>query len=64
MILSYAGPSGRQVLLADANPAIGGLPAATMTPLTEAHTGFPPAPDLVPTWAPNVGLPKARLERE
>ena len=36
MIVSYAGPSGRQVLLADANPAIGSLPVATMTPLSEA----------------------------
>jgi len=36
MIVSYAGPSGRHVLLADANPAIGGLPVATMTPLSEA----------------------------
>lgn len=33
MIVSYAAPAGRQVLLADANPAIGALPAATLTPL-------------------------------
>jgi hypothetical protein len=31
MIVSYANATGRQVLLADANPAIGSLPLATMT---------------------------------
>jgi hypothetical protein len=36
MIISYATAAGRQVLLADANPAIGGLDLATMTPLAEA----------------------------
>jgi hypothetical protein len=35
MIVSYAAPGGRQVLLADANPAIGALRAATLTPLHE-----------------------------
>jgi len=30
MIVSYANATGRQVLLADANPAIGSLPLATM----------------------------------
>jgi hypothetical protein len=36
MIVSYAAATGRQVLLADANPAIGALPAATMTPWVPA----------------------------
>jgi hypothetical protein len=36
MIVSYSGPTGRHVLFADANPAIGDLPVATMTPLTAA----------------------------
>jgi hypothetical protein len=35
MIVSYAGPAGRQVVLADANPGIGGLPAATELTLEE-----------------------------
>jgi hypothetical protein len=35
MIVSYAAPGGRRVLLADANPAIGGLGVATLTALTE-----------------------------
>jgi hypothetical protein len=36
MIVSYAGPTGRHVLFADANPAIGDLPMATMNPLPQA----------------------------
>jgi hypothetical protein len=35
MIISYAGPSGREVVLADANPGIGGLAAATELTLEE-----------------------------
>jgi len=35
MIVSYGAGSERRVLLADANPAIGALPVATMAPLTE-----------------------------
>ena len=35
MIVSYAGPGGRQVVLADANPGIGGLSAATRLTLEE-----------------------------
>jgi hypothetical protein len=35
MIVSYAAPGGRRVLLADANPAIGGLRVATLTALNE-----------------------------
>jgi hypothetical protein len=36
VLLSYAGPGGRQVVLADANPAIAGLPTATPLTLDEA----------------------------
>ena len=35
MIVTYAGPGGRQVVLADANPGIGGLGAATPQTLEE-----------------------------
>jgi hypothetical protein len=35
MIVSYGAGAGRRVLLADANPAIGGLPVATLEPLAE-----------------------------
>jgi hypothetical protein len=35
MIVTYAGPAGRQVVLADANPGIGGLRAATLLTLEE-----------------------------
>ena len=41
MIVSYAGPSGRQVEMADANPGIGGLSAATL--LTPEEFGNLPA---------------------
>jgi hypothetical protein len=69
MIVSYATAGGRQVFLADANPAIGGLAAATMTPLAEAgmFRATAPAkqatPDSSPqTPRPNVGPPSARLD--
>ena len=35
MIVSYAAPGGRRVLLADANPAIGALAVSTLTALNE-----------------------------
>lgn len=37
MIVTYAGPDGRRVLVADANPGIFGLPTATLRPLDEAR---------------------------
>ena len=37
MIVSYAAPGGRRVLLADVNPAIGALPVATLTSLPETN---------------------------
>jgi hypothetical protein len=42
MIVSHGVGAGRSVLLADANPAIGALPVATLTPLADAGTE-PPA---------------------
>ena len=35
MIITYAGPAGRRVVMADANPGIGGLSAATQLTLEE-----------------------------
>jgi hypothetical protein len=37
MIVTYSGPDGRRVLLADANPGIFGLATATLRPLDEAR---------------------------
>jgi hypothetical protein len=39
VLLTYAGPGGRRVVLADANPAIIKLPTATLASLEE-----PPGP--------------------
>ena len=39
MIVSYGAAAGRRVLLADANPAIGALPVATLAPLAESAAG-------------------------
>lgn len=73
MIVSYATAAGRQVFLADANPAIGGLAAATMTPLAEAGRFRATAPGEQPVPGsglagepgrpqPNLGPPSARLD--
>ncbi len=76
MIVSYATAAGRQVFLADANPAIGGLPAATMTPLGEAGmfratdpggqpvpgSGQAAGPGRTQGPQPNLGPPSARLD--
>jgi len=64
MIVSYGTATGRHVVLADANPAIGGLAVATMSPLADADAlandtserGRPHGPH------PNVGPPEARLD--
>jgi hypothetical protein len=37
MLLSYAGPAGRELVLADVNPGIGGLASATMRTLDESR---------------------------
>ncbi|HEU5420053.1 MAG TPA: hypothetical protein VFV41_20345 [Streptosporangiaceae bacterium] len=47
VLLTYAGPGGRQVVLADANPAIAGLPGTAAVSLAEARARPPgrrPAP--------------------
>jgi hypothetical protein len=47
MIVSHGVGAGRRVLLADANPAIGALPVATLAPLTDSG-GAPSEPSSVP----------------
>ena len=44
MIITYAGPAGRQVVMADANPGIGGLGAATALTLEEYRRLPSPVP--------------------
>jgi len=44
VLLTYAGPRGRQVILADANPAILGLPAVSLAGLAERPAPPEPAP--------------------
>jgi hypothetical protein len=65
MIVSYGTATGRHVVLADANPAIGGLAVATTSPLADAHAlandppgerGHSQGP------SPNVGPPADRLD--
>jgi hypothetical protein len=50
VLLTYAGPGGRQVVLADANPAIIGLPTATMTPLDQALAALAGGREGRPGW--------------
>ncbi len=62
MIVTYAGPGGRQVVLADANPGIGGLGAATPQTLEEfriAPGGWRSGEAQPP---PNLGPPPPRLD--
>jgi hypothetical protein len=65
MIITYAGPAGRQVVMADANPGIGGLGAATALTLEESRG----APEPVSRRQgrrvrppPNLGPPPPRLD--
>ena len=51
MIITYAGPGGRRVILADANPGIGGLRAATWLTLDEFQSR-PAAPPPRPVPEP------------
>ena len=73
MIVSYAAPGGRRVLLADANPAIGALAVSTLTGLSEiselaaADPGGPaggvegwPAATPENALSPNLGPPPPR----
>ena len=65
MIVSYGTATGRHVVLADANPAIGGLAVATTSPLADAHelADDPPAELGGPHGPPpNVGPPVDRLD--
>ena len=65
MIVSYGTATGRHVVLADANPAIGGLAVATTSPLADAHAlaDDPPAELGGPHGpSPNVGPPVDRLD--
>ena len=57
MIVSYATAEGRQVLLADANPAIGGLAVASMTPFGEADIYGDTAPAEPPMASRTPGEP-------
>ncbi len=63
MIISYAGPAGRELVLADANPGIGALRSATMRTVHE-HLAIPAVPAGVREGldAPNLGPPSARLD--
>jgi len=71
MIITYAGPAGRQVVMADANPGLGGLGTATALPLGEFRGRAAPAPwprrepvagrDGGPA-PPNLGPPPPRLD--
>ena len=56
MIITYAAPGGRQVVMADANPGIGGLGAATQ--LTLEEFGDMPGP-MVPPEAAGARPPAA-----
>jgi hypothetical protein len=62
MIVSYPTAAGRQVVLADANPAIGSLPVATMTPLAEAGGLDTPGADAARGPQANAGPPPVRLD--
>jgi hypothetical protein len=75
MLLSYAGPGGRELVLADVNPGIGALSNATMRTLDESRTApaeppETPAPEAVTSVAvtrfdtepPNLGPPPPRLD--
>jgi hypothetical protein len=73
MIISYAGPGGRQVVMADANPGIAGLRAASALTLEEflSTPGAIPAapPASAPRLAPEPGgraapEPGGRLAQE
>ena len=60
MIVSYAGARGRELLLADANPGIGGLPSATMHSLGESLSVIPAGVSVA--LDANLGPPPARLD--
>jgi hypothetical protein len=55
VIVSYASARGRQVVLADANPAIATLPTATLLTPEEARQAAEPASGADSPWAPEAG---------
>ena len=59
MIVTYAGPGGRQVVLADANPGIGSLGAATLLTLDEFRR-LPAAAAPAPEGVRSVPEPDGR----
>ena len=59
MIITYAGPAGRRVVMADANPGIGGLGAATPQTLEEFRGQQVPAPQAAPA-PPTPAAPDGR----
>jgi hypothetical protein len=65
MIVSYGTATGRHVVLADANPAIGGLAVATASPLADAQALANDQPAELRRSdgpSPNVGPPADRLD--
>lgn len=66
MIISHGSGASRRVLLADANPAIGTLPVATLTPLPESPAtptkpdAILPGPDSVPATPFPEPVPRPR----
>jgi len=67
MVVTYAGPAGRQVVLADTNPGIGELSAATPMTLEEYRgraggRGAPRAAAGPRPPPPNLGPPPPRLD--
>jgi hypothetical protein len=57
MILSYAGPAGRELVLADVNPGIGALASATTQTLSESLTMAPEQLPAVPEQSPRLPPP-------
>ena len=62
MIVSYAGPDGRHVVLADANPGIMALPTATLVSLDDARRAPETVPPVQRQPPPNLGPPPERLD--
>ena len=65
MIITYAGPAGRQVVMADANPGLGGLGATTARTLEESRGAPEPVSQREGRRVrlpPNLGPPAPRLD--
>jgi hypothetical protein len=59
MIVTYASPAGREVIFADANPAIGTLPGATLHPPKDRDGTIAVLGGVA---VPNLGPPPVRLD--